>query len=797
DDVTFAQSSPRFYAWMEEHHPEVFMGIREKVKAGRWELLGGMWIEPDGNMPCGEALVRQRLYGQRYYLEKFGRLSEVAWVPDTFGMHRNHPQIIRKTGGRYFFTTKLMWNYEIPFPFQHFVWEAADGSQVLALQSAVGCGEGPGPREGLEASVSEKNVLLLPGTQARLSYRDPAIPDHARSSEIIPEVLVIYGEGDGGEGPSDRHFIRAQNLARLPGYRNGKVHDHFHRIDAKYRDRLPVWADELYLENHRGTTTSQGRIKELNRRGEVAVLCAEKWASLRRLIDGTGVPKKRLDRIWKKLLFNQFHDILPGTSVPQAYVDVELDFDDVLRTAEEIQRHALRGLASRISTVPLDAGGRPVTFSTGRTLILFNPLSWTRPEIVCLPWGYPHVKVLDPEGRPLPSQVIFRDGENRLCFQAEVPPMGYTQVRLVAGGVSPAWEGVKVHGRTAESRFYRLELDEEGNIARLFDKELGKELLSGPANRIRFYKNHPREWSNWNLDPEYEKHELVPEGPVSIEIMDAGPVVGAYRITRPAVDGGRIVEEIRLYRDHKRIDFILDLDVRYRESLIKAEFPLKHDARIVKTEIAYGTHDRPVIPQNDFERAQWEVWTQKWFDLSGEERGITFLNSAKYAFDVKGDRVRLTLVKGGIMPDNNTDLCTHRIDYALLSHARGFEEAHAWRWGYEYNFPVQALLEEEHHGPLPAAGSFGAVSAENVCWEVIKPEEDGPGMLLRVFEVEGKDVDRVELKLPCKVNAAEEVDFLEREVIRKLEIRENRITFALGHHEIKAVRVFAEPSQMV
>ncbi|MHC4944156.1 MAG: alpha-mannosidase [Planctomycetota bacterium] len=787
--ANFVQSEPVLYEWMELHYPEVFEEIREMVKAGRWELVGGMWVEPDGNMPCGEALVRQRLFGQRYFLEKFGRLSEVAWIPDTFGMHRNHPQIIRKSGGKYFFTTKLMWNYENDFPFQHFLWESADGSQVLALQAAVGCGMSPGPHESLEESVKKHNVLIEPGKRVEVNYSSPHVAGALKSKETIPEVLAIYGEGDGGEGPSEKSFVRAENLARLPGYEHGSVHDYFRKVEAKYRDRLPVWNDELYLENHRGTTTSQARIKELNRKGEVALLTAEKWAALTEALGLFEAPKHAMDRIWKKLLFNQFHDILPGTSIAQAYVDTELDFDDVFRTARGIRGHALRAIASRISTLPLAGRAADRKFSTGRVLLLFNPLTWARRETVRVSWDFPHVRVQSLDRKEIPCQVIYRDGRHWLLFDIELPPFGYTQVRLLAGNRPALEHGVSIEGRVAETPFYRMELAENGNIARIYDKKLGRELLAGEANDVRFFKNRPKEWSNWNIDPDYAKHEIVPEGPVVIEVLDGGPVVGAFRITRAAPEGGKVVQEIRLYRDSPRIDFITEVDVKYRESLVKAVFPLNSDAEFVKTEIAYGTHDRPAIPKTDFEKAQWEVWTHKWLDVSGTGGGVTFLNSAKYGFDVKGGRIGLTLVKGGIMPDPNTDLFTHRIDYALFPHAGGFEEAHAWKRGYEYNFPVYGMLEEEHDGDLPHSRSFGRVEPENVCWEVLKPAEEGEAMVVRVYEVEGRDVERASLQLPFAVKSAEEVDFLELEVLTPVEVEGDRILFSLGHNEIKAIRV--------
>lgn len=792
-DAVFVQSSPLFYAWMEERFPAIFTGIKEMVQAGRWELLGGMWIEPDGNMPCGEAVVRQRLFGQRFYLSRFGRISEVAWIPDTFGMHQGHPQIIRKTGGKYFFTTKLMWNDTNVFPYQHFIWESPDGSRVLALQSVLGCSAAPGPHPEIEESVRRHNVLLEKGSSVAVNAASPHVPAEAVSEEFIPEVLCIYGEGDGGEGPSEAMYQRANTLARLPGYDHGTVHGHFRLIEEKYADRLPVWNDELFLECHRGTTTSQRRIKELNRKGEAALLSAEKWAALSRFLCSAPSRKAELDEAWKRLLFNQFHDILPGTSISQAYVDAELDFDRLLSTCRRVERDALEALASRVDTMPSRELGGSGKFATGRALVLFNPLAWERTETLAIPWGFPGVMVKGSDGEELPCQLVAGREGSRLLFRIAVPPLGYTQVRLLGGPASAAAESdLSIEGPILENRFYRITLSDSGNIAQIFDKNLGRDLLDGEANHVRFFRNRPEQWSNWNLDPRYEEHELVPEGEAVVEIAEAGPVAASFRITKPAPDGGKLVQTIRLCSNEPRIEFFVDLDVRFNESLVKAVFPFRMDADFVTTEIGYGTCRRPTKPSSDFEKAKWEVWTQKWLDLSGPRGGATLVNESTYGFDVKGDTIRLTLVKGGVMPDLETDLGRHSIRYALYSHEGGFSDCHAWKRGYEFNFPVAAVLEEDHDGDLAPGGTLGSVSDPGVCWEVIKEAEEGEALVLRLYEVEGIDRSGVALTLPFRVKRAEEIDFLELEAAGPVESEGNRIFLDMGHDEIKAVRVFPE-----
>ena len=799
EGAVFAQSTPLFYEWMERYRPAVFEGIRERVKAGRWEPVGGMWVEADGNLPSGEALVRQRLLGQRYFLSRFGRVSEVAWVPDTFGMHANLPQLLAKTGARYFFTTKLSWNQENIFPYEHFLWEGPEGSRVLALQCPVGCGESPGPRPDLAEQVRGRNPLVRPGAEAVVCARSPFLPEEAKSGEAIPEALVIYGEGDGGEGPSDKLFHRAAVLCRTGAYRHGTAHEHFRRIEARYGDRLPVWKDELYLENHRGTFSSQARIKALNRRAEAALLDAEKWAALRAALGGPAPDRAALERAWKTLCFLQFHDILPGTSIPQAYVDAEAEYDGIFRFAREARDGALPGLLARLHR---DGGGaaRDRSFPAGKRLFLFNPLSFDREDTVEVPFAWPRVRVEDLEGHRLPSQVIRREGEYRLCFRTKLPAFGYAAVRLLA---APAEDRVpreedpaaaRAEGRVLENRFLRAEVDGEGHLSRLYDKVLGKELLSGPANALRFFRNRPAQWSNWNLDPEYDAHELRPEGEVRIETADPGPVAAALRIHRPAPEGGRAVQEIRLCREERALRFFTEVDVRFRESLVKVSFPLTAAADHVNTEIGYGTYPRPLRPESPFERAKWELFAHRWIHVPGEGYGVVLSTRTTYGFDLKEGHPRLTLVKGGVEPDPDTDLGVHRFEYLLAVHEGGFEEAHAWRAGLCFNHPPAALLEHDPELDVPDALSFLSLSPGNLCLEAFKPAEDeGGGYVVRLWEVEGKAVERASLVLPFEVEAAEEIDFLERAARGEVNVSGTVLTFPVAAHEVKAIRIRPRP----
>ncbi|HIC95605.1 TPA: alpha-mannosidase, partial [Candidatus Bipolaricaulota bacterium] len=338
-EFRFVQSSAQYYEWMEERYPELFMRIKERIKEGRWEVVGGMWVEPDCNLPSGESLVRQLLYGKRYLKEKLGVDVQVAWLPDTFGFPWTLPQLLVKAGIRYFLTAKLNYKASLPFPYNVFWWVAPDGSRVLACQTVGGYAE---HEEALAPEALARKLLQL------------------RRRHGIDELLVVYGKGDHGGGPTEEMLERARRLNLSSRERRSPprivfstAEGYFKRLEEMASSspkeiQLPQVEDELYLKTHRGTYTTQAKVKRNNRRAEHLLEAAEKFSTIAWALGmsgcgyGYGYPREGLHRAWKKLLFNQFHDILAGSAIPQVYEDAERDFQEIFEVAEGALRGALK-----------------------------------------------------------------------------------------------------------------------------------------------------------------------------------------------------------------------------------------------------------------------------------------------------------------------------------------------------------------------------------------------------------------------------------------------------------------------
>ena len=765
----YAQSAPQYYLWTDDYFPELAQEIEKAIKEGRWEIVGGNWIEPDNNLPDGEAFIRQRLYGQRYYLEKFGKMSQVAWIPDSFGFNWNLPQILAKTGARYFITTKILWNDTNKFPFNVFLWQAPDGSQVLSYLGIRGYGSFPKPYlEDLEKF--EKQNRLLKERYVFDSKRDVASLNDLFTDDYVSEIAYIYGAGDGGHGPTPKEVNSALILSSMRPWKHEKISHYFQQLE-KYRNKLPIWNDELYLEYHRGTYTSQAEVKRLNRESEVLLLSAEKFASLAKLF-GYPYPQEDLDQAWKILLLNQFHDILPGSSIPEVYVDAKRDYNVLSKLGQDILGDALGNLAPLINT-----RGR------GQAVIVFNPLAWDREDVAKIEWGKESVTVINSEGEEVPSQVVEEGGKHYLIFLAEVPSLGYCVFRVLPT-VSEYESPLSISARSLENEYLKVSLNSMGWLTSIYDKENKREILAGEGNVLQAFTDKPQRWDAWNIAPDYEKHPLRMPSP-EIEIVEQGPLRCRLRITR-AFQNSKFIQDISLYQGRRLIELSLEADWQESQTLLKVSFPIKVNSENLITEIPYGVYRRPTNPQSPMEKAKWEFPAQRWVDLSEDGYGVSLLNRSKYGHDIKGNRLRLSLLKSAIWPDPKADRGKHTIFYALYPHQGGWKEAAVYRKGQEFNYPLYTILSPSHSGILPAKFSFFQISPPNVILYAIKKAEDDDCLILRVYETTGVS-SPVEISLPKEVEGAWEMDFLEIKKLSPIEKKKNKISFNIGRFEIKTI----------
>jgi len=782
----FSQSSAQYYEWMEKKYPEIFQKIKKQVKEGKWEIVGGMWIEPDCNLPSGESLVRQILYGKRYFLDKFGVDVKVGWLPDTFGFCWTLPQIFKKCGIDYFVTSKLNWETALPFPYSVFWWQSPDGSRVLACQTI-----GPYNHTSLARLPMELNLL--------------------RKYQGMNCLLFIYGCGDHGGGPTSEliekilEFRSQQNELEILFPR---AEDYFHKLEKINQEgkAFPVVNDELYLKTHRGTYTTEARIKLNNRKGECLLVNAEKFACISKKY-GFKYPQDELEQAWKKLLFNQFHDILAGSCIPEVYENSEKEYTEIFKTGERILSSSLKQIAKNVDTR-----------GEGNSVLVFNPLSWERDglvEVELSSLGNPKfVRILDEQGGITPCQIIKKEKTKSLVFLAHnIPSLGYKEYKVI-----PVTE--KEHFSTdvtaickkdtlqLENKFYRVSIEvKSGLLTSIYDKLNEKELLdnSKKGGVFQIYEDFSPKESAWNIWLG-ALNELDRADEVSI--TEEGPIRVSARIRHLYKQEGRpdsiFVQEVRLHSGLPLVEFKVDVDWYAQHRTAKVAFPLNLYADEATYDIPYGTIERnnPTSSQaNPTDRTKWEVSGLKWMDYTDKEKnyGVSLLSECKYGFDVKDNIIRMTLLRSPDYPDPSMmglrelptlleDQGRHTFSYALYPHKGSWKEVGSMKKGNEFNYPLLVLAEPSHKGNLPKSFSFVKVYPENVILETIKKAEDSESFILRLYETIGQ---RTEAKILFSepVLQAWETDMMERK-ISKLSIQGKSLRVDLGAYEIKTIQIY-------
>jgi alpha-mannosidase len=766
-DLTFAQSSAQAYAWMEEKYPDLFAAVARRVKQGRWEPVGGMWVEPDLNLPDGESLARQLLYGQRYFAQKFGRPARIGWNPDSFGYSWQLPQLYRLAGIDAFVTQKLQMNDVSPFPHRLFWWEAPDGSRVLTYLPRDAAIDGP--------EIADE------------------IAKHERDTKA-PDVLHLFGVGDHGGGPTRAMIDAAHALAadsavfpRLVLGSASAFFDGLRRDEGARRLALPTWRDELYLQTHRGAYTTDGAIKLANRRAESLLAETERFAALA-ATRGAPYPSGELAEAWRRLLFNQFHDILAGTGVEAVHRDALRDHADLRRAVEPLLGAALDDLAARLDTR-----------GTGVPVAVANALAWPRSEgvEVSVPAGdepWPAASVTGPDGAPVPSEVLAREPERhrvRVRFLARaVPSLGLAIFHVSAAPApSPAPDG---EGAALENERLRVVIDAKtGCLTSLRDKRSGRELVPPDrcANELQAFRDEPAQWDAWNLDAGYERTPIPMPAPDEVKVVERGAVRSTVRITR-RFRASTIVQEIGLDSGSARVDVATDVDWRERHVLLKAAFPTTVNSDRATFEIPFGTISRSTRRRTPEEKAEFEVPALRWADLSDARHGLLLLSDSKSGFDVKDEVLRLTLLRGPVWPNPHVDEGRARFTYALVPHGDGWREAEAVHRGYELCEPLRAVVATPHAGTSARLGLVD-VRPSNVVLAALKRAEDDDGLVLRLYETDGKR-STARVSLPGPVAAAQETDLLERP-IRALAARGPTVDVVLRPYEIKTLHVRLPP----
>jgi alpha-mannosidase len=704
-DFVFSQSQPQLYEYVRQDYPDLFERIQRRVADGRWEILGGMWVEPDCNLSGAEALARQFLLGRNYYQEHFGAQAEspVLWLPDTFGFPWSLPQLMAQAGIRYFHTIKMGWNQTNRIPCDSFWWRGLDGTKVLA-----------------HFATNECNVFLSPENAIKAWEKYP-------QKETHHEIALLYGWGDGGGGPTREmleNLRELENFPAAPRVRPGKAKDFFERLEKTAGENLPDWNGELYLEKHRGVYTTHAEIKRANRKSEFLLHDAEFLASVASLLDpGYRYPAETLRQAWKLVCLNQFHDILPGSSIGEVYADARQDYAAVEQSGIEIRQMALASIANTI----------------GGDFVIANPIGFKRNDLAFLPDHLarcPGQSLQHLDGAPVWLQPTL---EGTLIAAGELPSYSITPLFITENLSAQPETALCVASNLLENDLLRAEFNLHGEITRLYDKACEREVLAtGQAgNQFQAFEDRPVDSDAWDIDSFYEDKPLALDGSTTARVIENGPLRATIEFQRQFLHS-QVIQRVSLAYNSSRLDFDTWVDWHERHILLKVAFPVNILSPFATYEIQWGSIQRPTHRNTSWEQARFEVCAQKWADLSEGGYGVSLLNDCKYGHDVHDNALRLSLLRGSTSPDPQADQGEHHFIYSLLPHKDGWEietAAHA----YALNDPLFVFQANDQENKS-ASGLFLLVSASspNIIIETVKVAEDGNGIIVRLYEYQRK-----------------------------------------------------------
>ncbi|MDE6357921.1 MAG: alpha-mannosidase, partial [Eubacteriales bacterium] len=747
----FFSSQPQLYKYVKERHPDLYEKIKKYIKEGRWEAEGGMWIEADCNLTSGESLVRQFIYGKRFFKDEFGINNNILWLPDVFGYSGALPQIMKKCGIDYFMTTKLAWNQINKIPNDTMIWRGIDGTEILAhFITTLGIGQ----KE--EDFFTTYNGMLHP---------DAIIGGWKRyqNKNINNDILVCYGHGDGGGGPTREMLEMSKRMEKgiegIPKVRQEFVINYFKQLEERVKDnnRLPLWEGEFYFEYHRGTYTSMGRNKRSNRR------CEQMLMDLEFLNVLTGKNnKEELDEIWENVLLNQFHDILPGTSIKEVYEMTKEQYDKIEKRLAQLINERLKELCG-----------------TGEYVTIYNTLGFNRNDVVILENCNGNA-LKDEKGNIYPIQ---NTEENSIVYVENIPSKGKKSFEIIN-----AEEGNSkfiIEKNNIETPFYKVIFNENGIITKIYDKENERDVLqeNAKANLMRMYEDKPMAYNNWDIDMYYTEKFWDIEDVVSMEWVEIGAVRATLKIERK-VSNSKIIQKIHFYSNIRRIDFETYVDWKDKEHLLKVHFPVLVHTDEATFDIQFGNLTRKVHRNTSWDKARFETCGQKWIDLSEGHYGVSLLNDCKYGHSIKDSDIALTLIKSGTEPFKETDQEEHFFTYSLYPHKERWNDAKTVDEAYKLNQKAYAIVGTNKN----EESSFINTDKRNVIIETIKEAENKDGIIIRVFECENS-LTKAKITIDgVNIKAIEECNLIE-EFENNVEFKNNEFEILIKPYEIKTFRI--------
>lgn len=726
-DYIFMSSQPQLYEYVKETDPELYEKIKQRVKEGRWEPEGAMWLEADTNITGGESLVRQIMYGKKFFKDEFGVDSKILWLPDVFGYSAALPQILKKCGIDSFFTIKINWNETNKFPHDTFVWQGIDGSEILAV-----------------FAKSYVNFLTPRDVKELMEYHI--------DKKYTPTVLAPVGFGDGGGGVT---YEMLENLSRLekglPGFPKvtiRKASETIEKIRGEFEESTknlrftPKWSGELYLEMHRGTYTTIAKNKKNNRKSEFLLSKAESASGMAELLCKAYYPKEEFYENWKIVLRNQFHDIIPGSSIREVYEDSDKEYAKVLGNAKDLFDNAIDAVADSVKT---DGG-----------YLVYNPT------------GFETSDILTVDG----SELYFKN----------IPPFGYSVITP-----EKKENTVNVGERVLENDKIKVVFDEKYQIVSIYDKENKRELVEDgkSANVLEIYEDYPREYDAWEITEYYMQKKWICDDVELVEKLSSN-LSGGFKIVRK-YGNSVITQKIILKTGSARLDFETEVDWHEDHVLLKAAFPLDIHSESLTCDIQFGNIKRPTHRNTSWDRAKFEVCCHKWADLSESDYGVSLLNDCKYGYSCEENDLKITLLKAPTYPNPEADRGHHTFTYSLFAH-KSCDLMETVREGYKLNNPLTAKrIGKNEKGENSDKFSFVSVCGKSCVADTVKKAEDTNGYIVRLYEAQNVKED-VRITFGFDVAEVYECDILENN-IGKLEKDGREVSVRMSNFEIKTLRV--------
>ncbi|MBO5022755.1 MAG: alpha-mannosidase [Clostridia bacterium] len=728
-DYIFMSSQPQLYAYVKKNDPELYAKIKERVREGRWETEGAMWLEADTNLAGGESLIRQLLYGKKFMREEFGHENRILWLPDVFGYSAALPQILKKSGVDRFFTTKLSWSETNKQPHDNFIWQGIDGSEVFVV-------------------LADSYVK---GLDAKIVYFSDK--EH-KDKKYTNTHISLFGFGDGGGGPNP-DMLEAYDrlkfgLPGLPKVKMRKAGETIDIIENQFKEstkRLaftPKWVGELYLEMHRGTYTTMAHNKKCNRLCEFLFAKAEAASASANALLGCEYPAEKLDECWLTLLKNQFHDIIPGSSIKEVYEDSAREYADLLKDGDEIFSSALSSLAQNIRT----EGG----------YLVYNPT-------------------------PFALSGVVRAGDDFISV-SEVPAHGYA----VISDIEKCERTVKADAHTIENDFARVEFDENYHIISFYDKVNRREVIEagGKGNVFEVFEDYPRVYDAWEITEYYKQKKWIADDVSSVEVINE-PLYAGICVKRKYGDSA-FSQIITLTADSPRLDFDTYIDWHEDHVMLKAAFPLDVRANHMNCEIQFGHIERPTHRNTSWDQAKFEVCAHKWTDMSEGDFGVALLNDCKYGYSAEENVLKLTLLKAPTSPNPVADRGGHEFTYSLYPHAGTLSQSDVVKEAYALNNPltVEKIVANEN-GDLAPVFSFAHTDNDRAVIETIKRAEDADGYIIRLYDSKGTKGE-VTLSLGIDFESAYECDMQEN-ILAPLAKEGRDVKLSLSNFEIKTIKI--------